>query len=242
MSVCIAFLRLLFYNRITSRKEVKKMNVGHRMKQRRKELRLSADDVAEKIGVNRSTVFRYEKGDIEKLPLEILEPLSEILRTTPQQLMGWDDNPDIIPIYNELERPRQQKVYNLAKRELEEQRYIQGHDYVGQTAAGAPIEGQQPVPIIGAETVKLLVNGDSMQPMFKDRDIIEYHPQPELENGEIGVFAVNGGVTMKRFRNNNDIRLESLNDKYEDLVIKETDDFSILGKVILKGGTQNEVT
>lgn len=234
LSVYIAFLRLLFYNRFTSRKGVKKMNVGHRMKQRRKELRLSADDVAEKIGVNRSTVFRYEKGDIEKLPLEILEPLSEILRTTPQQLMGWDDNPDIIPIYNELERPRQQKVYNLAGRELEEQRYMQNHDdYVGQTAAGAPIEGQQPIPFVGAKTVNLLVNGDSMEPEFYDGDIIKYHPQPELENGEIGVFAVNGGVTLKRFRKNDDIRLESLNKKYEDIVIKETDDFSILGKVII---------
>ena len=212
-----------------------KMNVGHRMKQRRKELKLSADDVAEKIGVNRSTVFRYEKGDIEKLPLEILEPLSEILRTTPQQLMGWDDNPDIIPIYNELERPRQQKVYNFAEHELEEQRLEEEYndDYLGQTAAGAPIEGQQPIPFVGAETVNLLVNGDSMEPNFHDGDIIEYHPQPELENGEIGVFAVNGGITMKKFRRNSDIRLESLNKKYEDIIIKETDDFSILGKVII---------
>ena len=209
------------------------MNVGHRMKQRRKELKLSADVVAEKIGVNRSTVFRYEKGDIEKLPIEILEPLSEILQTTPQYLMGWDNNPDIMPIYSELEPPRQQKVYNLAERELEEQRYIQDHDYVGQTAAGAPIEGQQPVPMLGSDTVKLLVNGDSMVDLFHDGDIVEYHPQPELENGEIGVFAINGGITMKKFRKNDDIRLESLNKKYEDIVIQETDDFSILGKVIL---------
>ena len=236
------FCDFLIYTRFTRRKEVNKMNVGHRMKQRRKELKLSADVVAEKIGVNRSTVFRYEKGDIEKLPIEILEPLSEILRTTPQYLMGWDNNLDIMPIYSELEPRRQQKVYNYAERELEEQRYIQDHDYVGQTAAGAPIEGQQPVSMLGSDTVKLLVNGDSMSPMFKDRDIVEYHPQPELENGEIGVFAINGGVTLKRFRKNDDIRLESLNKKYEDIVIQETDDFNILGKVILKGGTQNEAT
>ena len=212
-----------------------KMNVGHRMKQRRKELKLSADDVAEKIGVNRSTVFRYEKGDIEKLPIEILEPLSEILRTTPQHLMGWEDDPDIIPIYNELERPRQQKVYNFAEHELEEQRLEEEYndDYLGQTAAGVPIEGQQPIPFVGAKTVNLLVNGDSMEPEFYDGDIIKYHPQPELENGEIGVFAVNGGITMKKFRRNSDIRLESLNKKYEDIIIKETDDFSILGKVII---------
>ena len=140
---------------------------------------------------------------------------------------------EIVEVSSQLHEVRQQKVYNYAERGLEEQRYMEEHDYVGQTAAGVPIEGQQPVPMLGSDTVKLLVNGDSMQPMFEDRDIVEYHPQPELENGEIGVFAVNGGITMKKFRKNDDIRLESLNKKYEDIVIQETDDFSILGKVIL---------
>jgi len=142
---------------------------------------------------------------------------------------------DIVDISSQLQEVRQQKVYNFAENELEEQRYLEEHhdEYHGQTAAGAPIEGQQPVPFVGAETVNLLVNGDSMEPNFHDGDIIEYHPQPELENGEIGVFAVNGGITMKKFRRNSDIRLESLNKKYEDIIIKETDDFSILGKVII---------
>ena len=54
-----------------------------------------------------------------------------------------------------------------------------------------------------------------------------------LLNGEIGAFAINGGITMKKFRKNDDIRLESLNKKYKDIVIQESDDFSILGKVIL---------
>ena len=203
---------------------------------------LSMEEFGSLVGKNKSTISRWINGtrfpSIEEaeilankfdLPLEVL-------------LFGAKNSEDLFDIYIRLQDSRKAKVYNFAERELEKQRYIEEHDYVGQTAAGDPIEGQQTIPIIGATTVKLLVNGDSMEPMFKDRDIVEYHPQPELENGEIGVFAINGGVTMKRFRNNNDIRLESLNDKYEDLVIKETDDFSILGKVILKGGMQNEVT
>ncbi|MDN6292879.1 MAG: helix-turn-helix domain-containing protein, partial [Tetragenococcus halophilus] len=88
------------------------MNIGERMKERRKQLKITADQVAEKIGVSRSNVYRYEKGDIEKLPIEVLEPLSEILRTTPQYLMGWETNEDILTVYNELEKPRKKKVYN----------------------------------------------------------------------------------------------------------------------------------
>lgn len=67
------------------------MTIGERIKQRRKELRLSADDLAERLGKDRSTIYRYEKGDIEKFPLDILEPIAEALHTTPAFLMGWGE-------------------------------------------------------------------------------------------------------------------------------------------------------
>ncbi len=109
----------------------------------------------------------------------------------------------------------EEKVYNHAEHESEEQRLEEEYndDYFEQTAAGEPINGQQPIPFIGVKTVNLLVNGDSMESEFFDSDIIKYHRQPELENGEIGVFAVNGGITMKKLRKNSDVRLESLNEK-----------------------------
>lgn len=189
-------------------------------------------------GISKSTLSEWLNGKYEPKQNNIYI-LSKALNVNPTWLMGLDVQKeiqeDITIIYDQLETIRQRKVYNFAEHELEEQRYLEEHhdEYHGQTAAGAPVEGQQPIPFVGAETVNLLVNGDSMEPEFYDGDIIKYHPQPELENGEIGVFAVNGGITMKKFRRNSDIRLESLNKKYEDIVIKETDDFSILGKVIL---------
>lgn len=65
------------------------MNIGTRIKERRKELGLSVDDVASKLNKNRATVYRYESNDIENLPLNILEPLAKVLNTTPAYLMGW---------------------------------------------------------------------------------------------------------------------------------------------------------
>jgi len=70
------------------------MNTGDRIKLRRKQLGISADVLAEKIGVSRSTMFRYESGDIEKVPLDYLGSLSKALMTTPHYLMGWTDDPD----------------------------------------------------------------------------------------------------------------------------------------------------
>ena len=66
------------------------MTIGQRIKERRKKLGMSADTLAKKLGKNRATVYRYEDGFIENLPLEILEPLAEALQTTPAYLMGWE--------------------------------------------------------------------------------------------------------------------------------------------------------
>lgn len=66
------------------------MTVGERIKQRRKDLNMSANALGIKLGVNRSTVCRYESGYIEKLPLDILEPIAKALETTPQYLLGWE--------------------------------------------------------------------------------------------------------------------------------------------------------
>lgn len=69
------------------------MSTGSRIKERRKQLCLTADQLAEKVGVSRSTMFRYENGDIEKVPLDYLGVLSSVLCTTPEYLMGWTDDP-----------------------------------------------------------------------------------------------------------------------------------------------------
>lgn len=66
------------------------VRVHERIKLRRNELGMSVEDLASKINKNRTTIYRYEKGDIENLPLDVLEPLADALDTTPQYLMGWD--------------------------------------------------------------------------------------------------------------------------------------------------------
>ena len=66
------------------------MEIGYRIKIRRKELKMSAEELGNKLGKDRSTIYRYEKGDIENLPLDILQPIAEALDTTPAYLMGWD--------------------------------------------------------------------------------------------------------------------------------------------------------
>lgn len=70
------------------------MNVGKRIQARRKELNMTVEELAKRLNKNRTTVYRYEKGDIENLPLDALKPLAEILETSPAYLMGWEDEPN----------------------------------------------------------------------------------------------------------------------------------------------------
>lgn len=64
---------------------------GERMKERRKSLKISVDEVAKVLGVSRATVYRYENGDIEKIPSKYLEPIAHALETNAAHLMGWDE-------------------------------------------------------------------------------------------------------------------------------------------------------
>ena len=90
------------------------MTVGQRIKERRKEMKISADELGKRIGKNRATVFRYENGDIEKLPLDILEPIANALDTTPQFLMGWEDEKKTTVENNSGMSEAKQKLFALA--------------------------------------------------------------------------------------------------------------------------------
>lgn len=66
------------------------MNIGNRIKRRRSELKMSVDHLAKVIGKDRSTVYRYESGAIDKVNSEIIVLLAKALDTTPSYLLGLD--------------------------------------------------------------------------------------------------------------------------------------------------------
>ena len=80
----------------------------------------------------------------------------------------------------------------------------------------------------------LRVNGDSMEPIFHNGDYVFVKRQLEIYSGNIGVVTVNGESFLKRIRfENNNVRLESFNKKYKDIIITENDEFRIVGKVVM---------
>lgn len=224
------------------------MNVGDRMKSIRKQQGISADQLAESIGVSRSTIFRYEKGDIEKMPIEVVANVASSLHVSLIDLMGMSNDSiseKITEIVSKLNPDRQQNVYNYADNQLKEQNgKVVNLPLVGKSAANpteltygdVEIEHDDFTDVPHGADTAIRIQGDSMEPLIHDGQIIFYHQQEEVENGEIAIVEIDGdGVTCKQIYydyTSDEVILRSINKKYEPRHVKD-DQVRIIGRVIL---------
>lgn len=63
--------------------------IGERIKEARLKLGYSAEQVADFLHASPATIYRYENGDISKLPSKFIKPLADFLCVSPGWLMGW---------------------------------------------------------------------------------------------------------------------------------------------------------
>ncbi|WP_243238901.1 helix-turn-helix domain-containing protein [Clostridium botulinum] len=68
------------------------IEIINRIKSRRNELMLSYQDLADKTGLSKSTLQRYETGSIKNMPLDKLGILAKALNVSPAYLMGWEES------------------------------------------------------------------------------------------------------------------------------------------------------
>ena len=64
------------------------MTIGERIKEIRKQRGISVETLAKKLGVSKTTIYRYEDSTIEKIPLQIFDKICEILNVSAAELMG----------------------------------------------------------------------------------------------------------------------------------------------------------
>ena len=80
--------------------------VGERIKERRTELKLSMPELGKRIGVNKSTIQRYEADGVDPKRTMIINGLAEALLTTPEWLTGLSDD-------------REYSIYTVCQLDLE---------------------------------------------------------------------------------------------------------------------------
>lgn len=67
------------------------MHIGLRVKQLRKSLGLTQQDLATKCGYKSLTTINKIELGINNVPLDTIEKLASALQTTPSYLMGWEE-------------------------------------------------------------------------------------------------------------------------------------------------------
>ena len=77
----------------------------------------------------------------------------------------------------------------------------------------------------------LRISGNSMEPRYRDGDILLVQEADTVEFGELGIFILDGNGFFKVFGGD---RLYSLNPEYGDILLKDFDDVRVAGRVIGK--------
>ena len=170
------------------------MNVGDRIKMRRKEIGMSQTELAEKVGSTKQNIYKYENGIITNIPSDKIEAIAAALAISPGTLMGWENNKSSLTL---IDFPHLQRIPIL-----------------GRIAAGVPIYAEENIEGYtytdlngGAEYFGLRVRGDSMDAArIHDGDIVIIRRQDIVENGEIAAVLIDDqDATLKRFSRHGDI-------------------------------------
>ena len=77
----------------------------------------------------------------------------------------------------------------------------------------------------------LRISGNSMEPRYRDGDILLVQEADTVEFGELGIFILDGNGFFKVFGGD---RLYSLNSEYGDILLKDFEDVRVAGRVIGK--------
>lgn len=79
------------------------MGLKENIKKLRLDSNFTLEELAQKIGIGKSTLHKYESGEIYNIPHDKIELLAKALNTTPSNLMGWDELKHIISNLDEHE-------------------------------------------------------------------------------------------------------------------------------------------
>ena len=156
--------------------------LGDRMRILRSGRGLTQQAVAEALGVSRSAVAMWEKNEREP-NLETLAALAKLLNVPMTALVEREERP--LP---ENVRPARYRRIPL----------------LGAIAAGEPIfageEHETYVDVGGSVQADfaLEVQGESMEPVYKDGDVVYIRSQSDVSDGQVAAVVIDDSATLKR--------------------------------------------
>ena len=195
--------------------------VGERIKHFRRRCGFSMEELGERLGVSRQTVYRYENGAIENIPRAKLRHMADIFDVTEGALLGFEG----------LESSPAAQAGAMVP-------------MLGEIACGEPIYADEERGSFVLADAKmgadfcLKAKGDSMvNARIFDGDILFVRKQESVDDGEIAVVLIDDEATVKRVyfnRKDGILTLMPENPIYKPMryMGRELDRVRILGKVV----------
>lgn len=203
------------------------MEMNRRIKERRLALNLTQEELAQRLGLQKSAIAKYESGRVENIKRSVLAKMAEILECSPTYLMGWDDEQPSSPSYS--------NIFPLQRTRI---------PFLGQIACGEPSfcnEDRESYVEAGTDVRAdfcLKARGDSMTgARILDGDIVFIQKDAPIEDGQIYAVVIDDEATLKRVyydAEDHMLQLVAENPAYKPLIYtgEKLDHVHILGKAI----------
>lgn len=215
-------------------------NVNQLIKDRRLQLGLTLEQVAEKVGVGKSTVRKWEIGLIQNMRRDNMQKLADALNLNPLDLLEFDIIDDVnVPLF---ENPRN-RVEAIGQN-----LYLHIPLYESLSCGTGLFVNDHIIEYITLPESLLSSNkeyfcqyakGDSMvNENINEGDLLIFEKTTQINNGQIGCFCIDENVaTCKKFYKDDlsaIITLQPANTKYAPIIVTvETMNFHVVGKLSL---------
>lgn len=215
---------------------------GKAIKRAREDAGLTQDELAEKMGKSKKTIWRLEANQ-RPITTSILELVASATGRGVDELMGREGNLDgnvsvirqkliAIPLYSKASEVCAGGGNVLPQPEIEMPFYVL-EDWVGG-------------PLAPKQVYAIRMEGDSMEPKIPTGSIVVVNPNVEVRSGDVAVVCIDDRMMVKQvFFRGSGIELNPLNPAYKAALFTQEEldglAFAIQGKVTywVKGGPVN---
>ena len=215
-----------------------------KLKARRKELKLTQKEIAEQLGISFQAYSAWERG-IKEPSKEKVFQLENILKVP----KGYFTQIEIVRLYHSLSKQGQEKVVlyarNLSQEEQAQkvtampERLYEYRVYERMSAGiGASVYDDQNFDTVYfneelAHDFASWVSGDSMEPKYQNGSVALIRETGFDYDGAVYAVVCNNQTYIKRvYREENGLRLVSINPKYKDILISYEEDPRIVGIIV----------
>lgn len=215
-----------------------------KLKVRRKELKMTQKDIADRLGISYQAYSAWERG-VKKPSREKVKRLEHILDVP----TGYFTELEIVRLYNTLSDEGKEQalsyVRNLVQKEqckkvvsISEKLY-EYHVYEKMSAGiGSSVYNDLDYDTVYfdeelAHDFASWISGDSMEPKYQNGSVALIRETGFDYDGAVYAVVCNSQTYIKRvYRGDEGLRLVSINPKYKDIFISYDENPRIIGKIV----------